>query len=184
MIAAADAFAEHAHAGQFRKGIQGAPAVPYIEHPRAVAAILCDEAGITDNEVIIAALLHDTLEDTLATHQQLTDLFGATVADVVYELTNDPSVTPETKKAWQVAHARDMSERACFIKIADKTANLRDILDAPPPWSIEKKIQYFEDAREVVEAMAYKHPVLMNLFADVYAQRRHPDADRCAQRSS
>jgi guanosine-3',5'-bis(diphosphate) 3'-pyrophosphohydrolase len=164
----ADAFADRAHAGQYRKGAQGAPKVPYIEHPRAVVGILHDEAGITDRETLIAALLHDTIEDAGTTHAQLQQLFGQTVADTVRELTNDPDTPPGGKKASQIAHARTMSPRACAIKVADKTANLRDILNAPPPWPTARKRQYFEDAREVVGAMKHRHALLNRLFETTY----------------
>lgn len=164
----ADEFADRAHAGQYRKGAPDAPKVPYIEHPRAVVSILHDEAGITDRDTLIAALLHDTIEDTGTTYGQLAHLFGPIVADTVRELTNDPDTPPGGKKASQIAHARTMSPRAAHIKVADKTANLRDILNAPPPWSPERKRQYFEDAREVVQAMAHRHPLLDRLFSTTY----------------
>jgi len=163
----ADAFAERAHAGQYRKGKPGAPKVPYIEHPRAVARILHDEAGVTDLVTLQAALLHDTMEDTGVSHENLVAEFGHDVADAVRELTND-EVPKADKLAMQIAHARTMSARAAAVKVADKTANLRDLLQTPPDWPAERKLQYYGDARQVVEAMGTRHPVLEEIFQQIY----------------
>lgn len=164
----ADKFAAQAHSGQFRDGLPGAPKVPYIEHPRAVASILKDEAGIHDEAVLSAALLHDTIEDCGLTHDQLSKRFGSEVADLVAELTNDPAVPYSGKTAAQIAKAKDMSAKAAAVKIADKTANLRNILSASPNWTTERKRKYFDDARQVVQAMGAKHPRLVALFEQIY----------------
>lgn len=166
----ADTYADKAHTGQYRKGKLGAAKVPYIEHPRAVARILHDEAGITDKATLQAALLHDTIEDTGTTHQQLVAAFGTDVADLVAELTNPPDFGPIGKAAWQAEHAAKMSERAAAIKTADKIANLRDILRNPPDWNTQRKHQYFDDARQVVESMGKKNPKLIALFNATYAE--------------
>jgi guanosine-3',5'-bis(diphosphate) 3'-pyrophosphohydrolase len=164
----ADQFAERAHAGQYRSGKPGAPKTPYISHPRAVAAILQDEAGITDEAMLIAALLHDTVEDCGITHAHLVAEFGHDVADLVAELTNDPTVSRDGKLAMQVAKARKMSARAAAVKIGDKIANLRNILSAPPDWTAERQRRYFDDARKVVHAMSHRHPVLDAIFEQIY----------------
>lgn len=164
----ADQFAERAHAGQYRSGKPGAPKVPYITHPRAVAAVLHDEAGITDEAMLMAALLHDTMEDCGVTHAHLVAEFGHDVADLVAELTNEETVSRDGKLAMQVAKARKMSARASAIKIADKAVNLRNILSEPPDWTTERKRRYFDDARKVVHAMAHKHPGLQKLFDQIY----------------
>ncbi len=165
---AADDFADKAHEGQHRKGEAGAAKIPYITHPRAVVGILHDEAGITDLPTLMAALLHDTIEDTATTYADLVAKFGKEVADTVLELTNDPATPAGGKKAAQVEQARRMGQRAAHIKVADKTANLRDIVSAPPPWSKERKRQYFEDAREVVQAIQHRHALLDKLFSTTY----------------
>lgn len=167
----ADRFAERAHAGQYRKGAPGAPKVPYIEHPRAVAKILRDEAGVTDDAMLQAALLHDTMEDCGVTHAHLVAEFGHDVADLVAELTNDPTVPKAGKTAAQVAKAGKMSARARAVKVADKTANLRDLVSSPPDWPSERKRQYFDDARSVVAATGDQHPVLSQIFDKIYADR-------------
>lgn len=166
-IELADAFAEQAHRGQFRKSVEGAELVPYITHPRAVAQILAD-AGITDEQTIIAALLHDTLEDTLVTYPELVAQFGTVVANCVDELTNDINVPKEDKTASQVAKAATMSMRAAYVKVADKTANLRDIIANPPDWTNERKRKYFYDAKMVVDSMAHRHVGLDSAFVEAY----------------
>lgn len=168
----ADQFADRAHTGQYRKGRPGAPKVPYIEHPRAVARILHDEAGVVDPVVLQAALLHDTMEDCGVSHENLVSEFGHDVADVVRELTNDADTPPGGKLAMQLAHAKKMSARAAAVKTADKTANLRDILSSPPDWSADRMRQYYDDANAVVTAMAEPHPVLQEIFKDVYSSGR------------
>lgn len=164
----ADDFAARAHSGQYRKAKPGAPKIPYIEHPRAVARILHDEAGIADPVILQAALLHDTMEDCGVTHANLVAEFGHDVADVVAELTNPKDYGPGGKTAWQAEHARNMSARAAAVKVADKTANLRDLIASPPDWPSDRKRRYFDDAREVVQAMGKKHPVLDRLFSTTY----------------
>lgn len=170
----ADQFAANAHAGQYRKGKPGAPRVPYIEHPRAVARILHDEAGVRDLVTLQAALLHDTMEDCGVSHENLVAEFGHDVADVVRELTND-DVEPAVKTAMQVSHARKMSPRAAAVKVADKTANLRDLLDAPPDWDSGRVQGYFRGARDVVQAMGTRHPVLEQLFDEIYFRGMRTD---------
>jgi GTP diphosphokinase / guanosine-3',5'-bis(diphosphate) 3'-diphosphatase len=162
---AADAFAEQEHAGQTRKnGI-----TPYISHPRAVVRILRDEAGITDDATLEAALLHDTIEDTRATYAMLVSRFGETVADVVSEVSDDKSLSKQARKDAQVAHAPHYSNRAALVKIADKIANMRDIIEEPAPdWSTKTKIGYYEHARAVVLAMGPRHERLNEIFETQY----------------
>lgn len=160
----ADQFAERKHAGQLR----GDGKTPYISHPRAVASILRDEAGITDPETLIAAVLHDTIEDTGVTHAELAERFGPVVADVVAELTNDETLPKAQQKQAQIDHAPHYSDRAAWIKTADKTSNLRDIISAPPPWGRKRKREYFEHAHRVVDAMGPRNKLLRRLFDTTY----------------
>lgn len=164
----ADEFAARSHEGQYRKGKPGAAKVPYIEHPRAVATILHREAGVTDPVVLSAALLHDTMEDCGVSHENLVAEFGHEVADIVSELTNAVDYGPCGKAAWQATHAATMSPKASMVKVADKTANLRDLVNSPPDWPTERKRKYFEDARQVVQSMGAKHPVMSQLFETTF----------------
>lgn len=164
----ADKFAERAHAGQFRSALPGASPAPYITHPRAVASVL-REAGIHDSKTIAAALLHDTIEDTGTTRDRLAALFGDDVADTVVEVTNSPFSTRDEKAAMQVEKARRMSARASAVKMADKIANLRDIVRNPPNWDAARKRRYFDDAKSMIDAMREPHPVLRCIFDTVYS---------------
>lgn len=163
MIQTADEFADQKHAGQFRRN----GTTPYITHPRTVVRILCD-AGVTDSDTLVAALLHDTIEDTGVTYDALLSMFGKTVADVVREVTDDKSLPKQRRKDLQVEHAPHYSERAALVKIADKIANLRDIIAEPPPWSAERKRAYYDHARAVVSGMGARHAKLERLFETTY----------------
>jgi guanosine-3',5'-bis(diphosphate) 3'-pyrophosphohydrolase len=147
-------------------------ASPYINHPIALAHILCNEAGITDEITIAAALLHDTIEDTETTPEELSRRFGAAVGDLVVEVTDDKSLPKAERKRLQVEQAPSLSRRARLVKLADKIANLRDIDQSPPhDWSLERKRDYFAWARSVVDGMRGTHATLEQLFEAAYARR-------------
>jgi guanosine-3',5'-bis(diphosphate) 3'-pyrophosphohydrolase len=155
-LARVDAYAELAHAGQFRRSLPGVLPAPYITHPRAVRDLLAS-AGISDPVILAAALLHDTVEDCGETRYSLAAAFGYDVANLVIELTNDPDRLGPLKHASQVEHAAVMSEHACWIKTADKTAVLTDLVDAPPDWDAARMIRYTENALLVFNAMPFHH---------------------------
>lgn len=151
MVLRAATFAAHKHRDQRRKD---ADASPYINHPLAVADVLRREGGVSNHVVICAGLLHDTIEDTNTTFEELRGLFGEGIAAVVAEVTDDKSLSKEERKRRQVEHARNISLEAKQVKLADKICNLRDILSTPPAdWSVERKRRYFEWAKEVVDAL-------------------------------
>ena len=163
------AFAAEKHRHQRRKDRD---ASPYINHPIALAAVLADEAGIEDNRVLMAALLHDTLEDTDATEQELVRLFGREVADIVLEVTDDKSLPKAERKRLQVEHAPHVSRRAKLVKLADKICNLRDLAVRPPAdWLVERKQAYFDWAKAVVDGLRGVHPGLEHLFDEAYRLR-------------
>ncbi len=165
----AAAFAADKHRDQRRKD---AAASPYINHPIALANILANEGGILDAVVIVAALLHDTLEDTETTPEELQELFGADVASVVVEVTDDKSLSKAERKRLQIEHAAHISERAQLVKLADKIANIRDVADAPPAgWSLERRQEYFDWAKQVVDGLGDISPTLKSAFATAYARR-------------
>jgi guanosine-3',5'-bis(diphosphate) 3'-pyrophosphohydrolase len=122
-------FAAHKHRDQRRKDVE---ASPYINHPIALANVLVNEAGITDVDTICAALLHDTVEDTDTTPEELESLFGARISAIVAEVTDNKSLDKRERKRQQVAHAARLSTEAKRVKFADKTCNLRDIAARPP----------------------------------------------------
>ena len=136
------AFAAHKHRDQRRKD---AEASPYINHPIALADVLVNEGGVTDYEVLCAALLHDTVEDTATTHEELVDAFGSRIARMVAEVTDDKRLPKEERKRLQIEHAPHLSDGAKLVKLADKIANLQDVVDNPPAnWPLARRIEYLD----------------------------------------
>ena len=169
LVLAAAAFAAHKHRDQRRKD---ADASPYINHPIALANVLCNEAGVTDPAALAAALLHDTIEDTDTRYEELVERFGTHVADVVREVTDDKSLPKEQRKLLQIEHAPHLSPAAKCVKLADMISNLRDILASPPAdWALERKQKYFDWANQVVDGVRGAHPELERRFDAVYHQR-------------
>ena len=163
------AFAADKHKNQRRKD---ADASPYINHPIALANLLLNEAGVEDQRVLIAAVLHDTIEDTDTTEQELVKHFGKDVADIVLEVTDDKTLPKAERKQLQIEHAAHISRRAKLVKLADKICNLRDITASPPAdWSIVRKQEYFEWAKSVVDRLRGVHPGLEHLFDKAYEGR-------------
>lgn len=157
-------FAAQMHRNQRRKG---ADASPYINHPIQVAELLATVGGIDDAATLMAAILHDTIEDTTATREQLESLFGNDVAGLVMEMTDDKLIHSDRRKMLQIEHASTLSDRAKAIKIADKTCNVRDVGSKPPPdWSAERRQAYFDWAERVVAGCRGVNPALEACFDD------------------
>ena len=163
------AFAASKHRRQKRKD---AEASPYINHPIALAQVLAREAKVGDEQVLIAAILHDTIEDTKTTFEELRDGFGLPIATIVAEVSDDKSLPPQRRKELQVEHAPHLSERAKLIKLADKICNLRDVANTPPvDWDLQKRREYFDWAKQVIDGLRGVHPQLEALFDAAYAAR-------------
>ncbi|OQA05961.1 MAG: GTP pyrophosphokinase rsh [bacterium ADurb.Bin374] len=163
------AFAAAKHRNQRRKD---AEASPYINHPIALADVLVNEGNVTDDVVLCAAILHDTIEDTKTTAEELKEQFGARVTSVVLEVTDDKSLDKEVRKQKQIEHAPHVSREAKLVKLADKICNLRDILASPPAnWTPERKQRYFEWASNVVAGLRGAHPGLEAVFDGLFARR-------------
>jgi guanosine-3',5'-bis(diphosphate) 3'-pyrophosphohydrolase len=164
------AFAAHKHRAQRRKDKE---ASPYINHPIALADVLANEGGVVDPVTLCAALLHDTVEDTRTTYKELRRAFGNEIADVVMEVTDDKKLERAERKERQVLHAPQLSRRAKLVKLADKICNLRDIASNPPAtWSRQRKREYYEWAKRVIDALRGAHPGLERLFDRAYANKR------------
>jgi guanosine-3',5'-bis(diphosphate) 3'-pyrophosphohydrolase len=162
-------FAAIKHRDQRRKD---AGASPYINHPIALANLLCNEAGVADPVVICAALLHDTIEDTETTAEELRAHFGRAITLVVMEVTDDKTLSKAERKRLQIVRARTASRRARLVKLADKICNLRDIAANPPTgWSLRRKRQYFDWAANVIEGVRGTHRKLERLFDEAYSRR-------------
>jgi GTP diphosphokinase / guanosine-3',5'-bis(diphosphate) 3'-diphosphatase len=167
-ILAAAHFAAQYHATQKRKGEAGEP---YINHLIEVAELVAGSSEFLDTDLIMAAFLHDTVEDTSVTPEQLKARFGSDVASLVMEVTDDKSLPKETRKALQVQNAHKKSPRAQTLKLADKISNLRALLSSPPAnWSLERKRQYFEWARDVVARLTTPNEFLKQEFDRTYAR--------------
>ena len=161
-------FAAQKHAGQRRKG---AAAEPYIDHLLEVAELVSSALAEPDTNLVIAALLHDTVEDTGVTKQVLVETFGSDVADLVMEMTDDKSLPKAERKRLQIVHASQISVRAQVIKLADKISNLRAIVSSPPAdWSGERKREYFEWAKRVVDGLSAPNQILKAEFERLYRQ--------------
>jgi (p)ppGpp synthase/HD superfamily hydrolase len=149
-LARAYHFAAARHVNQRRKG---EAAEPYMNHLTEVAELVAQATCGSDPEVIIAAVLHDTVEDTEATLEELEVHFGQRVAGLVAEVTDDKSLPKQIRKDLQVEHASHASRGAQIIKLADKTSNLRALAFSPPTgWSDERRVEYVDWAGRVVDA--------------------------------
>jgi guanosine-3',5'-bis(diphosphate) 3'-pyrophosphohydrolase len=168
------AFAAHKHRDQRRKD---AGASPYINHPIALADVLVNEGGVTDVEVICAALLHDTVEDTATTHEELANAFGSRIARIVAEVTDDKALAKDERKRLQIEHAPALSHEAKLVKLADKICNLRDVAERPPAkWDRARSREYFEWAKRVIDGLRGAHARLEAVFDKIY--EKGPDARR------
>jgi len=162
-------FAALKHRHQRRKD---ADQMPYINHPIAVAKLLAVEGGIDDPEVLIAAVLHDVLEDTDTEPEEIEALFGPKVCELVLEVTDDKKLPKQRRKHLQIQHAATSSEQAKLVKLADKICNLRDMTENPPTgWDIDRKREYFDWAKSVVDQLAGVHPGLEQIFSEYYKNR-------------
>ena len=159
-------FAAHKHRDQRRKDLE---ASPYINHPIALANVLWREGGVTQPDVISAALLHDTIEDTDTTEAELRERFGKRIADMVMEVTDDKTLDKATRKRLQISHAPKLSRGAKLVKLADKICNLRDMAASPPKtWPRSRQREYFDWARKVVDGLRGVHPGLERIFDEAY----------------
>ncbi len=168
-LIAALAFAARKHCHQRRKDVA---ASPYINHPIALANVLVNEAGVDEERVLIAAILHDTLEDTETTEDELAREFGAEIAGIVHEVTDDDSLPKAERKRLQIERACTLSYPARLVRLADKICNLRDIAASPPAgWPLERQRAYYDWARSVVAGMRGTHPVLEKIFDEACLPR-------------
>ncbi|MEO8143179.1 MAG: HD domain-containing protein [Betaproteobacteria bacterium] len=162
-------FAAHKHRDQRRKD---AEASPYINHPIALAEALTVEGGVTDVDVLAAALLHDTIEDTATTLEELRGHFGERIAGMVAEVTDDKDLPKAERKRLQIVHAAGISPGAKLVKLADKICNLRDVAERPPAkWDLERRREYFEWAKRVIDGLRGAHPALEAAFDAAYARK-------------
>ena len=162
-------FAANKHKRQRRKDTD---ATPYINHPIAVAEVLARVGGITDLTTLQAAILHDTLEDTQTTSQEMDEQFGQEVRLLVQELTDDKSLLKHERKRLQIEHALHLSTAAKQIKVADKICNLSDITSSEPAdWPLQRKREYLDWAEKVVAGCRGCNAQLEQYFDTVLKER-------------
>jgi len=141
--------AAHKHRFQRRKD-PGDPA--YISHPIQVAELIARVGRVSDLATLQAAFLHDTVEDTETSFEELKEKFGDEVAGLVEEVSDDKNLLKEERKQLQIEHAPNLSPRAKHIKIADKISNIMAVTHSPPEgWSKERRMEYLEWSERVVE---------------------------------
>ena len=162
-------FAAEKHRDHRRKG---ETAAPYINHPIAVARQLA-EAGLEHNtDLLMAAVLHDVVEDTETTFEEVRSLFGQRVASIVAEVTDDKSLTQDERKRRTVDAIAGKSEAARLLKISDLIANVYDVIHHPPDWSDDRKGRYFDWGESVVNAVRGVHPDLERRLDELLAEGR------------
>jgi len=162
-------FAAKRHHFQFRKGEKK---VPYINHPIEVASLLANEGGENDPVLLIAAILHDVIEDTVDSVverdrliEEIREMFGEEILSVTLEVTDDKSLEKQERKRLQVTEAPHKSVAAKKLKIADKIMNVRDIIQNPPAeWTRSRIVGYIDWSEEVVAGLRGVSPGLESLF--------------------
>jgi len=165
-VARALDYAARKHVGQRRKG---EAKEPYVNHLAEVAYLLAEATNGDDTNLVIAGLLHDCIEDQSVKYEELVDLFGADVADLVRDVTDDKTLLKAERKRLQVEHAPHKPDRAKMLKIADKTSNLRAIAVSPPAgWDEQRKSDYYAWAQAVVAGCRGVNAFLETKFDEAY----------------
>jgi len=158
-------FSAEKHTDQRRKDAKSSP---YINHPIQVAETLWSVGGVRDVNLLVAAILHDTIEDTDTTPKELETEFGEEVLSLVLEVTDDKSLPKQTRKQLQIEHAPHKSERAKMLKIADKLNNIHDIVKSPPSnWTLERKQEYLLWTEKVVAGLRGVSPALESQYDEL-----------------
>jgi len=163
-------FAAERHRGQRRKDPEK---TPYINHPLQVVEMLWRVGGVRDSVTLVAAALHDTVEDTGTRPEEIEEFFGAEVRAVVLEVSDDKSLPKAERKRLQIEHAPHKSLRAKQVKLGDKITNVRDVIDTPPTdWSEAVRRGYIDWALAVVAGLRGANPALEAEFDRIVALRK------------
>ena len=170
LILKAAHFSAQKHSTQRRKDED---ASPYINHPISVALAIAQIGGVDDPEILAAALLHDTIEDTETTPEELEAQFGKRVCKYVLEVTDDKSLPKDERKKKQIEHAKELSKGAALIKLGDKISNVTDVTNNPPAtWNINRRKQYLDWAEKVIENCPKVNDRMENKFQEIIKQGR------------
>jgi len=158
-------FAASKHRNQRRKDKRK---TPYINHPIEVCHVLTDIGDVYDPTILTAAILHDTVEDTSASTEEVNDLFGPEVSKLVKEVTDNKQLPRFVRKKLQVDHAPTLSDAAKQIKLADKISNMRDLMENPPRhWNNRRKLDYIEWAEQVADGLRNVNKKLEDAFDEL-----------------
>lgn len=169
-LLAAAAFSAERHRDQRRKGGRD---TPYINHPLEVAERIVRVGGVEDIDVLMAAILHDTIEDTETSADEIEGLFGAVVCNLVLEVTDDRTLTSAERKRLEIEHAPLLTPGAKLIKLSDKTSNIADMDTNPPPtWTRQRRRDYLVFAEQVAEGCRGTNEALDAEFARVLSRVR------------
>lgn len=162
-------FASEKHRDHRRKG---RTAAPYINHPIAVAEQLARAGHEQNTDLLMAAVLHDVVEDTETTSAELETLFGGAVAKIVMEVTDDKSLHEKDRKRLAVESISAKSADARVLKLSDLIANVHDVIHQPPNWSRDRKKRYFDWCEKVAGKMAGIHPVMERHLSKLLVEGR------------
>ena len=170
LILKAAHFAAEKHRDQRRKDKH---ASPYIIHPISVALAITQIGGVDDPEILAAALLHDTLEDTETGPEELEAKFGKKVCEYVLDVSDDKTLPKDERKRRQIEHAKKISKGAALIKLGDKISNVTDVINNPPKdWDISRRKQYLDWAEKVIENCPKVNDRMENKFQEIIKQGR------------
>ncbi|MGI6247108.1 MAG: HD domain-containing protein [Pseudochelatococcus sp.] len=162
------AYAADAHANQRRKG---AAQEPYINHLIEVLDLVARATGGEDEELLIAALLHDVVEDTPISAEDLAAAFGARVARIVVENSDDMTLPKDERRRQRIAAMAHKSPEARIVKTADVISNLRAIAVSPPAgWGMDRRLGYLEGCRQLISAGRGANAVIETLFDETAAE--------------
>ena len=170
LILKAAHFSAQKHSTQRRKDENESP---YINHPISVALAIAQIGGVDDPEILAAALLHDTLEDTETTPEELEDEFGKKVCEYVLDVTDDKTLPKDERKRRQIEHAKKISNGAALIKLGDKISNVTDVINNPPEdWDNNRRKEYLDWAEKVIENCPKVNDKMENKFQEIIKQGR------------
>ena len=163
-------FATLKHRDQRRKGGKKRP---YINHPIQVAEILWSTGGVRDTNTLVAALLHDTVEDTGVSPEEIAELFNEDVRELVMEVTDNKLLPKPVRKYLQIVNSPKKSPRAQQIKLADKISNVTELaLDPPDDWSLQRRKEYLDWTEQVINGLRGNHPALEARYDAALAEAR------------
>jgi guanosine-3',5'-bis(diphosphate) 3'-pyrophosphohydrolase len=162
LLLKAFSFSANKHRNQRRKDKEKSP---YINHPIDVTHLLWKVGNVRDVTILLASILHDTIEDTSTSPVEISDLFGEDVLSLVLEVTDDKSLPEQERKQLQIETAPHKSTGAKLIKLADKGCNVHGMVTTPPEaWSLKRCRDYLLWTERVVAGLRGTNPALEKYY--------------------